>query len=104
MIICLDEACHAYQRAGRMKTQHDLFEAITYGAVQRVRPKLRTDCMITFVLVPALGAHGGGAEAIQRIAHTDDGRRDHLDADGTAGLPGDFLSVAQAAGDKGSGR
>jgi copper/silver efflux system protein len=68
MIIYLDEAFHAYQRAGRMKTQHDLFEAITYGAVQRVRPKLMTVSMITFGLVPALWAHGAGAEAIQRIA------------------------------------
>jgi Cu(I)/Ag(I) efflux system membrane protein CusA/SilA len=68
MIIYLDEAFHAYQRAGRMKTQHDLFEAITYGAVQRVRPKVMTVAMITLGLVPALWAHGAGAEAIQRIA------------------------------------
>jgi len=68
MIIYLDEAFHAWQRAGRMKTQHDLFEAITYGAVQRVRPKLMTVSMITLGLVPALWAHGAGAEAIQRIA------------------------------------
>ena len=68
MIIYLDEAFHAYQASGRMKTQHDLFEAITYGAVQRVRPKLMTVCMITLGLVPALWAHGAGAEAIQRIA------------------------------------
>jgi Cu(I)/Ag(I) efflux system membrane protein CusA/SilA len=68
MIIYLDEAFHAYQKAGRMKTQHDLFEAITYGAVQRVRPKLMTVSMITLGLVPSLWAHGAGAEAIQRIA------------------------------------
>jgi len=68
MIIYLDEAFHAYQRAGRMRTQHDLFEAITYGAVQRVRPKLMTVAMITLGLLPALWAHGAGAEAIQRIA------------------------------------
>lgn len=68
MIIYLDEAFHAYQKAGKMKTQHDLFEAITYGAVQRVRPKLMTVSMITLGLVPALWAHGAGAEAIQRIA------------------------------------
>jgi Cu(I)/Ag(I) efflux system membrane protein CusA/SilA len=68
MIIYLDEAFHAYQRAGRMNTQHDLFEAITYGAVQRVRPKLMTVAMITLGLLPALWAHGAGAEAIQRIA------------------------------------
>ena len=68
MIIYLDEAFHAYQAAGRMNSQHDLFEAITYGAVQRVRPKLMTVSMITLGLVPALWAHGAGAEAIQRIA------------------------------------
>jgi hypothetical protein len=68
MIVYLDEAFHAYQRAGRMRTQHDLFEAITYGAVQRVRPKLMTVAMVTLGLVPALWAHGAGAEAIQRIA------------------------------------
>lgn len=68
MIICLDEAFHTWQRAGRMKTQHDLFEAITYGALQRVRPKLMTVAMMTLDLVPALCAEGAGAEAIQRIA------------------------------------
>ncbi len=68
MIIYLDEAFYAWKRAGRMKTQHDLFEAITYGAVQRVRPKLMTVSMITLGLVPALWAEGAGAEAIQRIA------------------------------------
>ena len=68
MIIYLDEAFHAWQHAGKMNTQHDLFEAITYGAVQRVRPKLMTVSMIILGLVPALWAHGAGAEAIQRIA------------------------------------
>lgn len=68
MVIYLDEAFHAWQRAGRMRTQYDLFEAITYGAVQRVRPKLMTFSMITLGLVPALWAEGAGAEAIQRIA------------------------------------
>jgi hypothetical protein len=68
MIIYLDEAFHAYQRAGRMRTQHDLFEAITYGAVQRVRPKLMTVATTTLGLLPALWASGAGAEAISRIA------------------------------------
>ncbi len=68
MIIYLDEAFHAYQRAGWMKTQHDLFEAITYGAVQRVRPKLMTVATTILGLIPAMWATGAGAEAIQRIA------------------------------------
>lgn len=68
MIIYLDEAFHTWQRAGRMQTQHDLFEAITYGAVQRVRPKLMTVATTVLALLPALFATGAGAEAIQRIA------------------------------------
>ncbi|MBK9139911.1 MAG: efflux RND transporter permease subunit [Verrucomicrobia bacterium] len=68
MIIYLDEAFHTWQRAGRMRTQHDLFEAITYGAVQRVRPKLMTVATTILGLLPALWATGAGAEAIQRIA------------------------------------
>ncbi|MEI8246232.1 MAG: efflux RND transporter permease subunit [Lentisphaerota bacterium] len=68
MIIYLDEAFHAWQKAGRMNNQYDLFEAITYGAVQRVRPKLMVVGMTTLALLPALWAHGAGAEAIQRIA------------------------------------
>jgi Cu(I)/Ag(I) efflux system membrane protein CusA/SilA len=68
MIVYLDEAFHAYQRAGRMKTQHDLFEAITYGAVQRVRPKLMTVMTMLLGLLPLLWAHGAGADVMQRIA------------------------------------
>ena len=68
MIVYLDEAFHTWQRAGRMRTQHDLFEAITYGAVQRVRPKLMTVATTVLGLLPALWATGAGAEAIQRIA------------------------------------
>jgi Cu(I)/Ag(I) efflux system membrane protein CusA/SilA len=68
MIIYLDEAYNLWKEAGKMKTQYDLFEAITYGAVQRVRPKLMTVSMIIIGLVPALWAEGAGAEAIQRIA------------------------------------
>ncbi|MDW8381716.1 MAG: efflux RND transporter permease subunit [Verrucomicrobiota bacterium] len=68
MVIYLDEAFHAWQRAGRMQTQHDLFEAITYGAVQRVRPKVMTVAMITLGLLPAMWAEGAGSEVIRRIA------------------------------------
>ncbi|MSR64485.1 MAG: efflux RND transporter permease subunit [Verrucomicrobiae bacterium] len=68
MIVYLDEAFHAYKAAGKMKTQHDLFEAITYGAVQRVRPKLMTVCTMLMGLLPLLWAHGAGSDVMQRIA------------------------------------
>jgi Cu(I)/Ag(I) efflux system membrane protein CusA/SilA len=68
MIVYLDEAFHTYQAAGKMKTQYDLFEAITYGAVQRVRPKLMTVSTMLLGLLPLLWAHGAGADVMQRIA------------------------------------
>ncbi len=68
MIVYLEEAFHAYQKAGRMKTQHDLFEAITYGAVQRVRPKLMTVSTTILGLLPAMLVTGAGSEAMHRIA------------------------------------
>lgn len=68
MLVYLEEAFHTWQRAGRMKTQHDLFEAITYGAVQRVRPKLMTVMTMLMGLLPLLWSHGAGADVMQRIA------------------------------------
>jgi Cu(I)/Ag(I) efflux system membrane protein CusA/SilA len=68
MVVYLDEAFHAYQAAGRMQTQHDLFEAITYGAVQRVRPKLMTVMTMLLGLLPLMWSHGAGADVMQRIA------------------------------------
>ena len=102
MIIYLDEAFHAYQRAGRMKTQHDLFEAITYGAVQRVRPKLMTVCMITFGLVPALWAArcGRGSDSTHRRA--DDWRLDHVHDSHAGNRAGDLFALARTAGANGS--
>ena len=68
MLVYLEEAFHTYERAGRMKTQYDLFEAITYGAVQRVRPKVMTVGTMLMGLLPLLWAHGAGADVMQRIA------------------------------------
>jgi Cu(I)/Ag(I) efflux system membrane protein CusA/SilA len=68
MIVYLDEAYHRYKAAGRMNTQHDLFHAITDGAVQRLRPKLMTVMCILMGLVPLMWAHGSGADVMRRIA------------------------------------
>ena len=51
-----------------MRTKEDLFEAIKYGAVQRVRPKLMTVLTTILGLVPIMWAHGVGADTAQRIA------------------------------------
>jgi Cu(I)/Ag(I) efflux system membrane protein CusA/SilA len=68
MIVYLDEAYNRYKAEGRMRTQHDLFHAITEGAVQRVRPKLMTVSCILMGLVPLMWAHGSGADVMRRIA------------------------------------
>jgi len=68
MIVYLDEAYHRYQAEGRMNTQHDLFHAITEGAVQRIRPKLMTVMCILAGLAPLMWAHGSGADVMRRIA------------------------------------
>ena len=68
MIVYLEEAFHTWQRAGRMNTQYDLFEAITYGAVQRIRPKVMTVSTMLLGLLPLLWSHGAGADVMQRIA------------------------------------
>ena len=68
MIVYLDQAYNRFKAEGRMKTQHDLFAAITYGAVQRVRPKLMTVTTTILGLTPIMFAHGAGADVMQRIA------------------------------------
>ncbi len=68
MLVYLEEAFHAFQRAGKMNTQYDLFDAITYGAVQRVRPKLMTVATMLLGLLPLLWSHGAGADVMKRIA------------------------------------
>jgi Cu(I)/Ag(I) efflux system membrane protein CusA/SilA len=68
MIVYLDEAFHRHQREGRMSNLHDLFEAITDGAVQRVRPKVMTVMCILMGLLPLMWAHGSGADVMRRIA------------------------------------
>jgi Cu(I)/Ag(I) efflux system membrane protein CusA/SilA len=68
MIVYLDEAFHMFRKMGRMRHQYDLLAAITYGAVQRIRPKLMTVMCILMGLIPLLWAHGAGADVMRRIA------------------------------------
>jgi Cu(I)/Ag(I) efflux system membrane protein CusA/SilA len=49
-------------------TVDELIQAIEHGAVNRLRPKLMTVAAIMLGLLPALWAHGSGAEVMQRIA------------------------------------
>lgn len=68
MIVYLDEAFEMFKARGLMRHQYDLFAAITYGAVQRVRPKLMTVACILMGLLPIMWSHGAGADVMKRIA------------------------------------
>ncbi len=67
MLLFLDLAYDKWKKEGRMNSLGDLKDAITYGAVKRVRPKLMT--VFTNVgLLPIMFSHGAGADVMKRIA------------------------------------
>ena len=49
-------------------TRDDLHEAIMFGAVERVRPKMMTVVAIMAGLLPILWSTGTGSEVMRRIA------------------------------------
>src|SRR5262249_22434624 len=55
-------------RAGRMRSERDLEEAIVHGAVKRVRPKLMTVVAAFMGLLPIMWSAGAGADVMKRIA------------------------------------
>jgi Cu(I)/Ag(I) efflux system membrane protein CusA/SilA len=68
MLLYLERAYDAARAAGRMRDRSDLRAAIDEGAVQRVRPKVMTACVILAGLVPILWSRGAGSDVMQRIA------------------------------------
>jgi Cu(I)/Ag(I) efflux system membrane protein CusA/SilA len=68
MVIYLDHAIARREQQGRMSTRADLMEAITEGAVLRVRPKAMTVAVIVAGLLPLFVGGGTGSEIMQRIA------------------------------------
>jgi len=68
MLLYLDIAYERWKAEGRLGTWAELAEAVDYGAVQRIRPKMMTVAAILFSLVPILWATGTGADVMRRIA------------------------------------
>jgi copper/silver efflux system protein len=70
MLLYLDHAWDKYHAAGRMRTMADLRDAVTEGAVQRIRPKIMTVCAILFGLLPIMWSPTtqAGADVMKRIA------------------------------------
>jgi len=68
MLLFLDLAYDDRVRAGRMRTENDLEEAIVHGAVKRVRPKMMTVVAAFMGLLPIMWSIGAGADVMKRIA------------------------------------
>ncbi|MGH7466062.1 MAG: efflux RND transporter permease subunit, partial [Longimicrobiales bacterium] len=68
MLIYLDHAYRDRRAENRMHNRDDVDAAVTYGAVERVRPKIMTVSAIIFGLLPILWGHGAGADVMKRIA------------------------------------
>jgi Cu(I)/Ag(I) efflux system membrane protein CusA/SilA len=68
MLLYLDLAHDKWKKEGRLRTPADLKDAVMYGAVKRIRPKVMTVGTTLFGLVPILFSQGIGADVMKRIA------------------------------------
>jgi Cu(I)/Ag(I) efflux system membrane protein CusA/SilA len=69
ILIYLDEALSSkIAEKGHAMTLKDLYDAIIFGAVERVRPKMMTVTAIMAGLLPIFWGHGAGADTMRRIA------------------------------------
>lgn len=68
MLLYLDLACKKWRDEGRLLTRSDLRDAVMYGAVKRLRPKIMTVAVILAGLVPILFSSGIGSDVMKRIA------------------------------------
>jgi Cu(I)/Ag(I) efflux system membrane protein CusA/SilA len=68
MLLYLTLAHGERARAGRMRDEADLEEAIVEGAARRIRPKLMTVVTMIAGLAPLLWSTGTGADVMKRIA------------------------------------
>jgi Cu(I)/Ag(I) efflux system membrane protein CusA/SilA len=68
MLLYLDTAYEKWKSQGKLRGLKDLREAVSEGAVKRVRPKMMTVMAIIMGLLPIMWSHGAGADVMKRIA------------------------------------
>jgi Cu(I)/Ag(I) efflux system membrane protein CusA/SilA len=68
MLLYLDLAYEKWKKDGKLTTKSDLRDAIMFGAVKRIRPKIMTVSVILAGLIPIMFSHGTGADIMKRIA------------------------------------
>ena len=68
MLLYLDLAYEKWKKDGKLNSLADLREAVMFGAVKRIRPKIMTVSVILAGLIPIMFSHGTGADIMKRIA------------------------------------
>ena len=68
MLLYLDLAYEKWKKGGLLKTAADLKDAIMFGAVKRIRPKIMTVSVILAGLIPIMFSSGAGSDVMKRIA------------------------------------
>ena len=68
MLLYLELAYEKWKREGKMTGLDSLKEAVMYGAVKRIRPKIMTVAVILAGLIPIMFSHGAGSDVMKRIA------------------------------------
>jgi Cu(I)/Ag(I) efflux system membrane protein CusA/SilA len=68
MLLYLDLAYEDFKKKGRLNSYDDLKEAIEFGAVKRLRPKVMTVGVMFMGLLPIMWSNGAGADVMKRIA------------------------------------
>ena len=68
MLLYLRMAHERHRRAGWLRSESDLEEAIIEGAAKRIRPKLMTVMTMMIGLMPVLWSTGTGADVMRRVA------------------------------------
>lgn len=68
MLLYLELAYEKWKKEGKLNSIVDLKEAVMFGAVKRIRPKIMTMGVILAGLVPIMFSHGTGADVMKRIA------------------------------------
>ena len=68
MLLYLDLAYEKWKKEGKLTTKNDIQDAIMFGAVKRIRPKIMTVSVILAGLIPIMFSAGTGADVMKRIA------------------------------------
>jgi Cu(I)/Ag(I) efflux system membrane protein CusA/SilA len=68
MVIYLHEAVEKKRRETGRLTEHDLLEAVTEGALLRLRPKVMTVSTVVAGLLPIMWSTSTGAEVMKPLA------------------------------------